>query len=243
MNTDILLRINWAQATPIAIQNLIDGGADVNAQSQKTGNYPLHLVNEPEIADVLRENGADINAKNHAQKSPLHTYTATNNHEMMTWALDNGADIESTDTYLRTPLFSARKVSTARILIDRNANIMAKDEKDEQPLHYFVFMDYEDISILLIEKNADFKTVNKENKSPMSNAKEMSNDMLYIAMLEKEVATQSQALLDILQEKAQLLEKINQLKTNNPSHYPVCITQNKPSTILIKGSHARVNGM
>ena len=74
---------------------LLAGGADVNAATPQIGNTPLHLMaghGEAAAVRILIAAGADVNARNRSDVTPLYTAAKNNIPEVVQALLDAGAD-------------------------------------------------------------------------------------------------------------------------------------------------------
>lgn len=97
----------------------------------------LHTFGIPdELVRWLVEHGADINFRNHYEKTPLH-------HQAGYWCgnvalfIDLGADISVRDIYKNTPLHQAAhycRVQSVRELIAYGADVHAEDDRNNTPL-------------------------------------------------------------------------------------------------------------
>jgi ankyrin repeat protein len=76
----------------------------VNAPD-KDGNTPLHETTSQDTARALIENGADVNARNHAHQTPL---IVTWSEEVAKVLIHAGADLSAVDDQGRTALETAR---------------------------------------------------------------------------------------------------------------------------------------
>jgi hypothetical protein len=89
-----------------------------------------------ELVRWLAEQGADVNARDRYQRTPLHHQAAmwSGNTELL---LELGADIEALDYENETPLHSAAgrfQAHAARALLAHGANVHAKDDVNQTPL-------------------------------------------------------------------------------------------------------------
>ncbi|XP_072365156.1 ankyrin repeat and SOCS box protein 4 isoform X3 [Scyliorhinus torazame] len=132
---------------------LLHHGAKVNCFSL-SGHTPLHLCRTKEsisCAKLLIWNGANLNLQaNHDYKdTPMHIAARFGVPELVALYVDHGADIDSVNVYLETPLISAiywtlnmkeQQYSTdhhliCRMLIDYGASVNARDQDYKTPLH------------------------------------------------------------------------------------------------------------
>ena len=93
-----------------------------------------------EVAELLLDRGADVNAKNDLGQTPL--YHADS--EVAELLLDHGADVNAKNDFGQTPLHYADS-EEAELLLDRGADVNAKDDIGQTPLHRVV-------EILYVEK-------------------------------------------------------------------------------------------
>ena len=159
------------------VKLLIDSGADVNARNNE-GSAPLHLVSRPfnqkenikgiihpfihlpyynifkqkENANLLIENGADVNARNKEGKTPLFY---TRDKVVTEFLIENGADVNIKDKRGETPLHNLisfyfeeknrtwwnmkKCFEITKIFIKNGADIKIKDNKGKTPLDYAGF--------------------------------------------------------------------------------------------------------
>ena len=105
------------------------------------GRTPLHLVAkhgaDRSVVEVLLERGADIEARDDFNDTPLHTAIAGDRLNVLVVLLENGADIQARSDYGDTPLHTAArnsKPAAIEVLLDFGADIEARDELDNTPL-------------------------------------------------------------------------------------------------------------
>ena len=107
----------------------------------KHGVTPLHKAaanNRYKTAEVLLNNGADVNAKNKYGWTPLHLAALNNASATAEVLLKQGADVNAKDKYGFTPLHDAAEKdasATAEVLLEQGADVNAKDNDGFTPLH------------------------------------------------------------------------------------------------------------
>lgn len=95
---------------------LLKAGANVNAQDWH-GETPLHIILRNlnnieknvqfEMFNFLLQNGAQIDIRNYADRTPLHYGISNSSYEIIKNLLDRGAFIHTKDNYKRTPIMDA----------------------------------------------------------------------------------------------------------------------------------------
>ena len=147
-------------------QKLINRGHDVNERHEYEsgfGQTPLHYMaenNACQIAALLIENGANVNAKDGFDNAPLH-YAGYNDASAIAFLLiQNGADVNAKNNSNTTPLHEAARSNApgvAVLLIDSGADVNAKDNDNQTPLHEAAESGYDAIEVasLLIANGAN----------------------------------------------------------------------------------------
>lgn len=123
------------------ITELIEAGANINAVTTVQKETPLHIAvryGHKEVAELLLNEGANVNAVERRKWTLLHT------------AVRSG------------------KVEVAELLLDRGANVNAVDNIDMTPLHFAVKYVQEELVELLLEKGASVNAVDKKGRTPLS---------------------------------------------------------------------------
>ena len=93
-----------------------------------------------ELMDWLIAQGADINARDEYERTPLHYHAQVNNVEKVALLLEKGADIESKAAYDETPLFAAGyHPEVTALLIAKGANVKAKDNMNHNPMEAMLY--------------------------------------------------------------------------------------------------------
>ena len=168
------------------VKLLIANGVDVNKRDEEGRallHYAAHRKNEGRAAEVLLDNGADIEAKD-AEKGwvPLHYAVSSrriyiglfweesgphNSFEVANVLLKNGADIEAKTNRGETPLHLAGSAELAKFLIDNGAEIKVKNNYGGTPLHYAAGRNRERVAKLLIESGADVNAKSNKGETPL----------------------------------------------------------------------------
>ena len=128
--------------------------------------YALHDAawnNSLDVATLLIEQGADIEAKDKNDRTPLHVAAESNSLDVATLLIDLGADIEANNEHGETPLHLAAwgdALEVATLLIDLGADIEAKkqdedNQPDDTPLHRAVLGEALEVARLLINLGAN----------------------------------------------------------------------------------------
>ena len=103
---------------------LIDSGADVKTVDDHRC-IPLHLCTPLHLAAwsnksadvILVEAGADVNAKDYDQQTPLYKAAGYNDVNVVRVLIDNGADVRAEDRYLNTPMHHAESYTKSADVI------------------------------------------------------------------------------------------------------------------------------
>tara|TARA_R110002095_G_scaffold128661_1_gene111447 strand:+ start:1669 stop:2157 length:489 start_codon:yes stop_codon:yes gene_type:complete len=96
----------------------------------------LEAANAGNIEDMeeLLKKGADINAKNNINFTPLHMAVYNENLNMIKFLLNNGADVNSKDKSNQTPLHMAAYMNNfdiVALLLHNGANITIKNSRNK----------------------------------------------------------------------------------------------------------------
>ena len=100
----------------------------------------LHTVawyGSTEMATLLLDIGADVDAKDDLGKTPLHNIARYGSTGMATLLLDRGADVDAKDGRGWSPLHNAAwngRIGMATLLLDRGADADARDNEGYTPL-------------------------------------------------------------------------------------------------------------
>jgi len=136
------------------------------------GETLLHGVRSVEMAKLLVENGADVNAKMlYLGTTPLHLAAKNGEAEVVKILISSGADVNVTMRYTgATALHEAAKhgrVEVVKILIDSGADVNAGNEYKETPLYEAVRFGNVEVVNLLISSGADVNARNEPDSTPL----------------------------------------------------------------------------
>ena len=134
-----------------AVQFLLRNGTDVNATEVELWT-PLHLAAEtgyPKVAQILLEHRAEVNLRNEEGQTALHLVSTR------TMAEEFGRELEGERSML------------ARLLVERGADVTAKDGNNATPLHLASYYGRAEISQLLLDHGANAQAEDIQGRSPL----------------------------------------------------------------------------
>ena len=159
------------------VRVLIKHGANVNSNTipddaEPLDNYadkllyprkavtPLHWAVHKDtsiFAEILLENGADVNLVDATGQTPLHQVSNAKTAQLL---IDHGADVNAIDSLGWTPLFYAQDVNIAKTLVENGADITIRDKYKCHALDMIENSMVEDLNETLPEYHKLQKIVN-----------------------------------------------------------------------------------
>ncbi|RLN21633.1 hypothetical protein BBI17_003590 [Phytophthora kernoviae] len=104
------------------------------SDSEEEEDESVHL----QMAKLLLQNGADVNAANTASVSPLHHAMRRLDFDLMDVLLANGADVNQCNRFGDTPLHQAGRLALIPLvwqkLLEHGADLQAKDRGGQTPM-------------------------------------------------------------------------------------------------------------
>ena len=172
-----------------AVQWLLDRGASVNLQQNdgwvsspdvtmqfgyhaiinaaiKHGVSPLHLAhNSPETMQLLIQRGADVNARNNNNLTPLHLASARGRTKSMELLIRHGANVNARDKENSTPLHLVMIVSVGYVQLFTQHR--ADNQQDDFPWLGLMKDTSAEAVEVLAQHGADVTARNNSNSTPL----------------------------------------------------------------------------
>ena len=129
----------------------------VNPEADKALLNQYFLSDIDKVKQYLAD-GANVNAKDKRNKTPLHKAAYGGHREIAELLIDKGANVNARDKNNETPLHAAAfygRKEFAELLIDKDADVSAKDKNEQTPLHVASNRKKTGVVKLLIDKGAD----------------------------------------------------------------------------------------
>ncbi len=175
---------------PGMLKLLLEEGAYVHTYDIYLQQRLLHkmvIARREEAARLLIENGANINAEDGYDMTPLH-YAAAQGHRGLTELLiDKKADINACNDFNITPLHYAvmgGHNEVAELLIVAGAKVNAKDKYRATPLHYAAWLGQTESAQLLVERGVDPGLLDKGGATALERASQRGHTAV-VKLLQK----------------------------------------------------------
>jgi hypothetical protein len=146
------------------LRELLETYDDVTERDISYGRKALHVARHVDVAKLLIQNGADVNAVNKYNWTSLHFTTSKGHADVAKLLIQNGADVNAVDKNNCTSLhFTTSKghVDVAKLLIQNGADVNAVDKDNWTSLHVAARYGHVDVAKLLIHNGADVNAVDK----------------------------------------------------------------------------------
>lgn len=181
------------------VKLLLSSGAKLEERPYYTGITALIgsvINNQLDIADILIQNGANINAKAKDSVSSL-LYAAGYGYVLMTdMLIFYGADINAKDTDGNNAIIIAAINGYREIvdsLIRKGADVNSLDNDGNTPLILASQNEHYDVVKLVLDNNADINAINMANHSALSVSAKTGNLEIFQLLLDKGADTKVKA--------------------------------------------------
>ena len=129
-----------------------------------------------EVMRLLLEHNVDKDARDVAQRTPIHNAARSGHFEACCLLLQHQADKDARDRYGATPLHytaSTGEVEVCRLLLQHQADKEARDSYGETPLHKGARHGEADVCRVLLENEADKDARDHNGKTPLDATREL----------------------------------------------------------------------
>jgi len=153
---------------------LIRRGANVNAHRPDRLDTPLHFASNVEVAGVLIEHGAEVEALDWSGRTPLHWAAQFGLVDVADLLIQSGAGVDRQGKDGATPLHWAARGGhheVARLLLARGAKPDAKDHEGCTPLHFGAWRGKLEAVEVLLRVGANPSIRDKSGKTPLHEAR------------------------------------------------------------------------
>jgi len=130
-------------------------------------------VGDTEEVRRLLDGGADVNARDTSEWTPLHLAASKSHVETTALLLDRGADVDAKEDVGWTPLHVAARFGHTKVgalLIERGADVNARDGGDQTPLHTAARAGETEAVNLLLDFGADARARDNGRETPSHRA-------------------------------------------------------------------------
>ena len=158
------------------------------------GPNAIFWCKNAKTAEMLIENGADVNALNHSDQNALFYYGRTHRIKKKEFPLakvliEHGADVNAIDRTGRTALFGCHDVKIAELLIEHGTDVNAIDHNGQNALFmygkftspYCQFKSPESCIVqMLLEHGADATTIDNDGQNALFGCRQIEITKLLI---------------------------------------------------------------
>jgi ankyrin repeat protein len=151
------------------VELLARAGADVNKADNK-GDAPLSVAANTNIATMLIERGANVNATNTRGESKMWWVARKCSEDLVEALAQAGADVNLADNKGNSPLTVATNATIATMLIERGADVNAANNRGQSVVWRAALCSREDVVEVLLRAGVDVNTADADGNAPLSAA-------------------------------------------------------------------------
>lgn len=162
-----------------AVSNYVASGMSIDTVEGNDGQTPLHVAagaNRLDIARLLLDHQANVNARDNLGMTPLHWAAYKGHRDMVTLLLKHHAEINAMDVNGLTSLHLATVYGHDDIinfLLDSGADLNARTyDQGMTPIHWAAFCGHTEGLKPLLKHGADINARDSEGDTPLSWAEE-----------------------------------------------------------------------
>jgi ankyrin repeat protein len=162
------------------VKLLLKGGMDANFRYGDTQLTPLMtaaVVGTPEVAQVLIDSGAEVNARNNSGETAIYMAAGTADCSTIKVLVANGAELDGRAAWESTPLFNAvilGKAESVKCLTELGASVNLQADGGTTALHQAVWAGNPEIVKTLLNAGADTGIRDERGETP----KDVVDDMI-----------------------------------------------------------------
>ncbi|CAG0909208.1 unnamed protein product, partial [Cyprideis torosa] len=139
----------WSQRKEIFTSTLRNGVSNLVPNRKKSGHQ--------NIAHTLLDRGAQVDARDAKQNTPLHNASQEGHQNVVLTLLDRGAQVDARNRRQQTPLHAASFFghhNVALTLLHRSGQVDARDDKQHTPLHNASQEGHQNVVLTLLDRGA-----------------------------------------------------------------------------------------
>ena len=134
-----------------AVDRLLKADRQLVRAKDRYQNSPMHHAATAEVAQLLIDLRANVNADGWMGATPLHDAAQHGRADVVALLIRKGADVYARRTERRdTPLHSAATEAVARLLVEHGADVEARDWSGRTPLHWAAQFGHAEVARFLI---------------------------------------------------------------------------------------------
>ena len=171
---------------------LIRRGAKVNARRPERLDTPLHFASNADVAGVLIEHGAEVEALDWSGRTPLHWAAQFGLVDVADLLIQSGAIVDRQGQDGATPLHWAAREGhheVVRLLLARGAKPDVKDHEGRTPLHFGAWRGKLEVVEELLRAGAKPGIRDKSGKTPLHEAKATGRQEIMERLRDAQVRT------------------------------------------------------